>query len=85
MNKDILKGQWKQIQGRIKNAWGELTDDDMLRVGGDWDRLVGTIQERTGQVKEDVERGLSALLDRIAEETRGVSPGDLDPEIPGKA
>ena len=70
MNRDILRGQWKQIQGRIKNAWGELTDDDLARTEGDWDKLVGKIQERTGQVREDVERGLNNLLDRIAEETR---------------
>jgi uncharacterized protein YjbJ (UPF0337 family) len=70
MNRDMLRGQWKQIQGRIKNAWGELTDDDLARVEGDWDKLVGKIQERTGQVREDVERGLNNLLDRIAEETR---------------
>ena len=68
MNRDILRGQWNQVKGRVKNAWGELTDDDLARTEGDWDKLVGKIQERTGQVREDVERGLNNLLDRISEE-----------------
>jgi uncharacterized protein YjbJ (UPF0337 family) len=76
MNKEMLQGQWNQIKGRVKNAWGELTDDDLTRAGGDWDRLVGTIQERTGQVKEDVERGLTNLLNRIDEETRLNPPAE---------
>lgn len=78
-NKQMLKGQWNEIKGRVRNAWGELTDDDMAKIEGDWEQLVGTIQKRTGQVQEDVERGLTSLLERIREETRGIAP-DADPD-----
>lgn len=74
MNKDMLKGDWKQIRGRLKSTWGELTDDDLARIDGDWDQVVGAIQKRTGKVRKDIESGLADLLDRVAEETREMPP-----------
>lgn len=56
MNKDIIKGQWKQLKGRVKVQWGKLTDDDVEKVEGNWDRLVGKIQERYGKTREDAEK-----------------------------
>ena len=53
-----LKGQWKQLQGKVKQKWGDLTDDDIKKTEGDFDRLVGVIQERYGyaaaQAKQQV-------------------------------
>jgi uncharacterized protein YjbJ (UPF0337 family) len=46
MNEDIIKGRWKQIKGSIKQQWGQLTDDDLTRLEGDRDYLLGKIQER---------------------------------------
>ena len=34
MNKDILKGQWKELKGEVKKKWGKLTDDDLLEIEG---------------------------------------------------
>ena len=65
MRKDVLKGQWKQMRGRVKEAWGDLTDDDLSRVEGNWDQLVGKIEERTGQMRMDIENRLSDLLDQF--------------------
>lgn len=53
MNQDMLKGQWKQIKGKVKEKWAQLTDDDMLAVEGHRDRLVGRIQERYGVAKDE--------------------------------
>lgn len=77
MNRDMLKGQWKQLQGRIKEAWGDLTDDDLARVEGDWDQLVGRVQERTGEARESIERQLDDMIDafrtrRPASDTSGL-------------
>ena len=41
MNEDILKGQWKQIRGQIKEWWSVLTDDDLDKINGRRDRLIG--------------------------------------------
>jgi uncharacterized protein YjbJ (UPF0337 family) len=56
MNWDQIKGQWKQMQGDAKRQWGKLTDDDLTRIEGDRDKLVGIVQERYGRSKEEAER-----------------------------
>lgn len=49
---DSIKGQWKQLKGRIKQKWGKLTDDDLTTAEGHADYLVGKVQERYGIAKE---------------------------------
>lgn len=56
MNKDQFAGEWKQFTGKIREKWGELTDDDLDVLGGQWDQLVGAVQKRYGLAKEDAER-----------------------------
>ena len=47
MNWDQVKGNWKQFKGNVQQAWGDLTDDDVDRIEGKREELVGKIQERT--------------------------------------
>ncbi len=56
MNKDILKGKWRQMRGEAKIWWGKLTDDDLDVINGDYDKLIGTLQERYGYSREQAER-----------------------------
>lgn len=56
MNWDQIKGKWNQMKGDAKIKWGELTDDDLDKIEGNRDKLVGTIQERYGKSKEEAER-----------------------------
>ncbi|NLC36174.1 MAG: CsbD family protein, partial [Alcaligenaceae bacterium] len=49
MNEDTVKGQWKQIKGKAKEAWGDLTDDELTRVEGNAEQLAGLVQERYGR------------------------------------
>lgn len=62
MNKDILEGKWRQIRGRIKTQWGKLTDDELDEIGGNLDLLIGKIQEKYGQTREEIERDFDMLL-----------------------
>lgn len=62
MNKDILEGKWMQLRGDIRQKWGDLTDDDLDRVAGQRDRLMGVIQERYGYAREEAERQVDAFL-----------------------
>lgn len=55
MNADTMKGNWKQLKGKVKEQWGKLTDDDLTQIDGKRDQLVGKIQARYGDAKEDVE------------------------------
>ena len=58
------EGKWDQARGRIREAWGDLTDDDLDRTEGNWDRLVGTIKEKTGETVDAIEKKLKGLLDK---------------------
>ncbi len=58
MNMDQIKGDWKQLQGKVKAQWGKLTEDDMTTVEGKRDELAGRIQERYGLAKEQAEKEL---------------------------
>jgi uncharacterized protein YjbJ (UPF0337 family) len=59
MNSDTMKGTWKQFKGKIKEAWGDLTDDELDKAEGKRDQLVGLIQKKYGQSKEEVESRLT--------------------------
>ena len=56
MNEDILKGKWRQIKGEVKSRWGKLTDDDVDRVEGDAEKLIGRVQERYGYQRDEAQR-----------------------------
>ena len=64
MNSDVLKGKWTQLKGEIKSQWGKLTDDDLDRVSGDFEKLAGRIQERYGYERERAHSELNDWLDR---------------------
>lgn len=56
MNEDILKGQWTQIKGRVREKWGKLTADDVEVIQGRAEQLIGRIQERYGVGRSEAER-----------------------------
>lgn len=56
MNQDILKGKWKQLKGNMRKMWGKLTDDDIEQINGNYELLVGKIQERYGHTREQAEK-----------------------------
>lgn len=62
MNADILEGKWKQLKGSIKDQWGKLTDDDIDRIGGNYEKFEGTLQERYGWKKEEANKALNDWL-----------------------
>lgn len=64
MNSDILKGKWNQVKGTIKQQWGDLTDNDVARIEGNYDELVGVLQERYGYSRERAEREVNDYLSR---------------------
>lgn len=56
LNEPWLKGKWNEFKGKIKEEWGDLTDDDLDRAEGNRDQVVGAIQQRYGLAKEEAER-----------------------------
>lgn len=62
MNRDTLKGNWKEFKGRIKQRWGKLTDDDLKQIDGEREVLLGRMQQRYGWAKDRAERELDGFL-----------------------
>lgn len=56
MNEDKIKGQWKQLAGKLKAKWGQLTDDDVQVAEGNSEYLVGKLQERYGIARDEAQR-----------------------------
>ena len=55
MNNDIFAGKWKQMRGQAKVWWGKLTDDDLEKVAGNYDKFIGVLQEKYGYTKQQAE------------------------------
>jgi uncharacterized protein YjbJ (UPF0337 family) len=55
------EGRWDQFKGKVKQTWGQMTDDDCDVAEGKYDEMVGRIKTRTGEAEEAVRERLSAL------------------------
>jgi uncharacterized protein YjbJ (UPF0337 family) len=64
MNADVMKGKWHQLKGEVKSKWGQLTDDDLNRVAGDAEKLVGKVQERYGYERDRAKREVDDFIKR---------------------
>jgi uncharacterized protein YjbJ (UPF0337 family) len=61
MNEDTIKGNWKNFKGKIKEKWGQLTDDELDVAEGKKDQIAGKIQERYGTAKDQAQRELDDM------------------------
>jgi uncharacterized protein YjbJ (UPF0337 family) len=64
MNKDIIAGKWTQMKGKLKEKWGDLTDDDVDVAEGNAQYLAGKLQERYGWAKDRAEQEIKDFSDR---------------------
>ena len=69
MNKDIFEAKWKQVRGPARLWWGKLTDDDLDKVGGQFDVFAGLLQEKYGysreQAEEEIEKQINEYETRL--------------------
>jgi uncharacterized protein YjbJ (UPF0337 family) len=63
MNTQEIRGQWNTLKGKVKEKWGQLTDDDLRMAEGNVDQLIGRIQQRTGEARRNIEQYLDELLE----------------------
>ena len=56
MNWDQIEGSWKQFRGKVKEKWGQFTDDELDQIGGRKDQLIGKLQAKYGYGREEAER-----------------------------
>ncbi len=61
MTKLFIKGTWNQVKGSLKQKYAQLTDDDLLFEEGKEEEVIGRIQKRTGETKENIRSFISSL------------------------
>jgi uncharacterized protein YjbJ (UPF0337 family) len=61
MNKLQMKGSWNEIKGKLKQSYGNLTDDDLVYAEGKDDELLGRLQKKLGKSKEEVKQMIEGL------------------------
>jgi uncharacterized protein YjbJ (UPF0337 family) len=58
MDWNRVEGNWKQVKGKVREKWGQLTNDDLDTIAGKRDQLEGKIQERYGIAKDQVRKDI---------------------------
>jgi uncharacterized protein YjbJ (UPF0337 family) len=61
MEKLAIKGAWNEVKGKLKQKYGQLTDDDLIFAEGKEDELYGRLQQRLGKSKEEIRTELENL------------------------
>lgn len=61
MDKLTVKGNWNQVKGRLKAAYGQLTDDDLLLESGKEEEMYGRLQKKLGKSREEVKKIIEDL------------------------
>jgi uncharacterized protein YjbJ (UPF0337 family) len=61
MNRQLIKGNWNEIKGKLKQKYAELTDDDLVYEEGKEDELYGRLQKRVGKAKDEIAREIEKL------------------------
>ena len=64
MNEDIVKGKWKELRGKVRERWGKVTGDDVDRLKGTSDELVGLLQQRYGYERQQAQKEIQEWAKR---------------------
>ena len=65
MNWDKIEGNWHQVKGKAIEQWGKLTNDDIDRLDGKREQLIGRIQECYGVTRDEAEKQVTDWSDRL--------------------
>ncbi|ASP18783.1 general stress protein CsbD [Antarctobacter heliothermus] len=65
MDNDRIEGKWTEIKGRLREAYGTLTDDELEEARGNREQLEGKLQQRLGKSKDEAREALDSILDKV--------------------
>lgn len=63
MNKDIFEGKWEEVKGKMKQAWGKLTDDDFKTIEGSHQEIYGKLQKHYGYTVDQAKQAVKDFQD----------------------
>lgn len=61
MDKLEVKGSWNEVKGKLKQKYGQLTDDDLAYEEGQEDQMYGRLQQKLGKTKDEIKKELRQL------------------------
>jgi uncharacterized protein YjbJ (UPF0337 family) len=61
MDKLEIKGSWNELKGKVKQAYGDLTDDDLAYEEGKDDEMLGKLQQKTGKSRDELVKWINSL------------------------
>lgn len=61
MNETTASGMWNELKGKLKQAYAELTDDDLAHTEGEADEMYGKVQQKTGKTKDEINKAIADL------------------------
>ncbi len=64
MNKSTFKGNWDQLKGQVKKTWGKLTDNQLEKIDGDFDRFVGAVETAYGYTSSQAANSVNEFLSK---------------------
>jgi len=67
ITREELKGHWNELRGQIKEKWGQLTDDELRQAEGNTDQLIGLIQRKTGEGREQITKFFDSFMQNAGE------------------
>jgi uncharacterized protein YjbJ (UPF0337 family) len=70
MDNLTVKGNWNELKGKLKQAFGNLTDDDLKYEEGKEDELLGRLQKKTGKTKDDLKKWFNSAEKKNKEKSR---------------
>jgi uncharacterized protein YjbJ (UPF0337 family) len=70
MDNLIVKGTWNTVKGKLKQTYGNLTDDDLKYEEGKEDELLGRLQQKTGRTKDDLKKWFNSYQETNREKSR---------------
>src|SRR5207302_11438781 len=68
MNRDVMQGKRREMKGKVKEQWGKLTDDDLDKIEGKGDQLLGLRQQRYGYARDKAEEEYKRLTEKDSRE-----------------
>lgn len=64
MNREIIKGNWTEIKGKLKQQWGKLTDDEVTQMHGTYEELAGRLQKLYGYQTDEAHKEIERFLEK---------------------
>jgi uncharacterized protein YjbJ (UPF0337 family) len=61
MNKLAFNGEWNMVKGKLKQKYGQLTDDDLSYSDGKDAELLGHLQQKLGKAQDEIRKLIAGL------------------------